>query len=144
MTPGHAQANGSANTQILIVEDQADTAEMLRLILEDEGYSVSQAGNANIAFGMLQRRSRSTTETPDLVLLDLMMPGMDPLDMVRKVGKQDMPPVIVLSAKPEAQVAQAAHSIEAAAIVLKPFGIEDLLETVRRVLTVSAPQAPLH
>jgi two-component system OmpR family response regulator len=138
---GLARPNGSTSTQILIVEDQADTAEMLKMILEDEGYAVREASSANIAFGMLKGPSRTAQQSPDLVLLDLMMPGMDPLEMVRKVGRQDMPPVIVLSAKPEALVAEAARSIDAAAVVHKPFGIEDLLETVRRVLHVATPQA---
>jgi DNA-binding response OmpR family regulator len=118
-----------------------DMSQMPRMILEEEGYAVSEVSSANIAFGILKGPDRSTEQSSDLVLLDLTMPGMDPLEMVRKVGTQDMPPVIVLSAKPAALVAEAARSIDAAAVVHKPFGIDDLLETVRRVLHLATAQA---
>lgn len=71
-----------------------------------------------------------------MILLDLSMPGIDPVAMVGQLSKDPTtrPPVIVLSAKPERDVQTAALSIGAAAIVRKPFPIETLLQSIEAAL----------
>jgi signal transduction histidine kinase/CheY-like chemotaxis protein len=84
---------------VLIVEDEADTRELLRRMLEKEGWTVFQASNGRVA---LERMGKEETEEPDLILLDLMMPEMDGFDFVTELRKQEKwrnIPVVVITAK---------------------------------------------
>ena len=58
------------------------------------------------------------------------MPGLNPIEMVKSLGSEHMPPVVVMSAKPEYALTAAAKEIGAAAIVRKPFAIDDLLDCI--------------
>ena len=120
--------------RILVVEDHADTAELVALILQDAGYSVRQARSADVALSFLAHECELSQECPDLVLLDLTMLGKDPLQMVAEVGPAKMPPVIIMSARQGVTVAQAAGRIGAAGVIHKPFDVNDLLSCVQRAL----------
>jgi DNA-binding response OmpR family regulator len=120
---------------LLVVEDHRDTAELVATILEDEGYGVTVVEDAEAAFRVLSPGIQEERTYPDAVLLDLSMPGLSPIEMLRKLGANHVPPVIVMSAGPDYAIAAAAREIGAAAIVRKPFAIEDLINSVKRVLT---------
>jgi two-component system phosphate regulon response regulator PhoB len=137
-----ADANGRSSSnakQIFIVEDDAAIAEMLIILLEMEGYEVVLASTALEGLHMLTEAGSIDGRgmlAPDLILLDLNLPGMDGAEMVRRASQDGciLPPLIILSAKPTAIIASVASSIQAAAVVHKPFRIEVLLEHIQRVL----------
>ena len=119
--------------RVLVVEDHTDTAQLVLTILEGSGYDATLVGDADSAFKVLSEKNGAQRPAPDVVLLDLSMPGLSPVEMVKKLGPEHMPPVVVMSAKPEYVLAAAAKEIGAAAVVRKPFTIDDLLQSIDRV-----------
>jgi two-component system, OmpR family, KDP operon response regulator KdpE len=113
---------------ILIVEDDPNIRKMVRVNLVKRGYSVSEAGDSHQAMALFQ-------EAPvDLVLLDLMLPGMSGVDICTWIrGRSDVP-IIVLSARLEEDLKVAALDAGADDYVTKPFGQEELLARVRAFL----------
>jgi DNA-binding response OmpR family regulator len=131
---GHQQRGAS---EILLVEDHEATAEMVILLLRDEGYDVhwvSTAGEAVKVFSNLPTDNHD--RCPDLMLLDLSLPDMDPIEMVESImtTHKSLPPIIVVSAKPRDIIDQTARSLGARAVLRKPFEIDALLQAVERVL----------
>jgi two-component system, chemotaxis family, chemotaxis protein CheY len=118
---------------ILLVEDHTDTAEMLCLILESEGYQVRSVSNAAGALNMLSGEKAAEI---DLVLLDLTLPDMNGDEVIQRIRQQEtsIPPVLIMSAKPAASLEHAAQSIGAAGIIRKPFDVDSLLETLRATI----------
>ena len=78
--PFVSQPRNRARLHILIIEDNSDAAEMLAVLLRMYGYDVGIAANAMTALGMVH------TETPDVVLLDLGLPGMDGYELARRLS----------------------------------------------------------
>lgn len=111
---------------ILIVEDDVDTRETLRFLLEAEGFTVIEAGHGKAALECLARGPR-----PCLILLDLMMPVMSGFEFLRELRSNpahDVTPVVVASAwGSEAETVEGAQGF-----VRKPFDLPDLFELVRR------------
>jgi DNA-binding response OmpR family regulator len=121
------------NKTILVIEDHADTAEMLSLILESEGYCVQTAATADAALKVL---SSAASSQIDVVLLDLTLPDMNGDDVIwrLKQGRTQVPPILIMSAKPAGSLDNAARSIGAAGIIRKPFDIQVLLESIQSEL----------
>ena len=112
---------------ILIVEDDAEVAEVLARLLTEEGYGVEIASDATIALEL----ARSTT--PDLVLLNLMLPGLSGADFYGEFRARGLrSPVMVISGASEGQ--RRSQELGADAFVAKPFEIEDVLQAVQRLL----------
>jgi two-component system response regulator MtrA len=112
-------------TRILIVEDNEDLAFGLRRTLEDEGYAVEVASDG------VRGSQRARDEKPDLVILDLMLPGMDgyrTLESIRGAGLQM--PVIILTARGEEADKVHGFRVGADDYVTKPFGLSELLARV--------------
>ena len=112
-------------TRILIVEDNEDLAFGLRRTLEDEGYAVEVASDG------LRGSQRARDDKPDLVILDLMLPGMDgyrTLESIRGAGQQM--PVIILTARGEEADKVHGFRVGADDYVTKPFGLSELLARV--------------
>jgi DNA-binding response OmpR family regulator len=118
---------------ILVVEDDEDTREMLVSLLSAKGYRVEWAASAVAAIERLQREP-DVSSTPAVVLLDLMLPDMDGVEMVRRLSHVPQPRYIVLSAKSQTAVANAARSIGAVVGLRKPFDVARLLRSVRLAL----------
>jgi two-component system phosphate regulon response regulator PhoB len=120
-----------ANEHILAVEDEEDILELLRYNLEKEGYRVTGVVSGEEAL----RAARSTP--PDLIVLDLMLPGMDGLTVCREL-KQDAKtrdlPIIILTAKGEEADIVAGLELGADDYVTKPFSPRVLLARLRAVL----------
>jgi DNA-binding response OmpR family regulator len=112
-------------TRVLIVEDDDDVRAMLRVLLEDDGYDVIEAADGEIAI------SRTLSEQPDLVLLDLRLPGRHGLEVCRVVRQRTNIPIIVVSAHAESTDVVAALEGGADDYVTKPFVARELSARVR-------------
>jgi CheY-like chemotaxis protein len=111
---------------ILVVDDDDDLREMICLVLEDAGYATVAVSGGEAALDYFRR-----ADPPDLILLDLMMPGMDGWrvrEEVRKLPRVADVPIVVATASR----ALDRHPIEAVAILYKPFSSRELLDTVAR------------
>lgn len=113
--------------KILICDDTPDILEMVQFILEGEGYEVM-----TVETGIEVLRAIDRGE-PDLVLLDLRMPGLDGYGVMRELRLQESasPPVVILSAKGLEEDRRAALAAGARDYLIKPFTVAQLLETVR-------------
>jgi len=117
--------------KVLIVEDQEDIREVIRITLELEDYELHDAANGEQGF-RLARELR-----PDLVLSDVMMPGMDGLALCRQIKTDPAlkrTRVVLLSARGRAEDRAAGAQAGCDAYLAKPYGPLDLLNTVRRVI----------
>lgn len=116
--------------KILIVEDEADINSLLARILEAEGYGILQAFSGTEALLLLEH------ETPDLILLDLMLPGLSGESLLQKVreGKHSRTPVLILSAK--AALSDKVSLLKAGAddYITKPFEPEEVAARVQAAL----------
>jgi CheY-like chemotaxis protein len=123
--------------QILVVEDHPESVELLRMILEDEGYSVQSVETGRSAIQAVSASSSNETpETPpDLILLDLRLPDMSGVDVVRELQEnlQEVPPVVFLSADSPQSLKDAARSVGATS-VRKPFDFDELFGAIKRAL----------
>ena len=113
---------------VLVVDDETNLRDMVRLYLEREGFRVVEAANGRDALYVARY------EKPDLVLLDLMMPEMGGYDFMRLFPKESDTPVIMLTAKLEASDKVVGLELGADDYVTKPFGIHELIARVRAVL----------
>ena len=120
--------DGMAGEKILIVDDDKNICELLRLYLEKEGYAVTQAYDGEAAFEAFER------EKPNLVLLDVMMPKMDGWEVCRKIREKGNTPVIMLTAKGETFDKVLGLELGADDYVVKPFSPRELVARVRAVL----------
>jgi DNA-binding response OmpR family regulator len=121
-------------TRILIVEDNDDLAFGLRTTLEFEGYDVEVAGDG--AAGL----AAATSVQPDLVLLDLMLPGVDGYSVLRQLRHGgDAVPVLLLTARAEEADVVLGFDLGADDYVTKPFSTVELLARVRALLRRAAP-----
>ncbi len=120
-----------ARKTIFIVEDEADIAELLRHHLTREGYLVAAAANGDDALREI------SIKLPDLILLDLMLPGLDGLEVCRALKKDSQTaaiPIVMLTAKSEESDIVAGLELGADDYVTKPFAMKVLIARVRAVL----------
>ncbi len=115
-------------SKILIVEDDANIAELLRLYLTKENYSVSLAADGAAGIAEFERFK------PDLVLLDIMLPVMDGWDVLKEIRASSRTPVIMLTAKGETFDKVSGLEGGADDYVVKPFDIKELLARIHAVL----------
>jgi two-component system OmpR family response regulator len=122
---------------IMVVEDEPEIGQLLRLALDDEGYQSYWAASGRAAIRLTEN------VRPDLVLLDVMLPDLDGVAVAESVRKRcgDVP-VIVVSAVGKPQIKQVAEQVHAADLVEKPFDMVGLLDAVRRVLAHPAGAGP--
>ena len=112
--------------RILIIEDEPDLLRGLELNLQAEGYEVLTASRGDTAVDQTLR------ERPDLVLLDIMLPGMNGVDVCRELRKKGFDaPIVMLTAKAEEVDRVVGLEIGADDYVTKPFGIRELLARIR-------------
>lgn len=117
--------------RLLVAEDDLDIARLVQFQLQFSGYEVTLAPDGSEALKMARK------EPPDLILVDWMMPVMDGLQTVKAL-KADPSlrhiPVILMTARAQGHDIQAGISAGAAAYLVKPFPLEQLISTIREVL----------
>ncbi|MGB4066400.1 MAG: response regulator [Nitrospira sp.] len=128
-------------TTVLVVEDEQDTAELLKRLLEREGFSVLHAGD-----GRQARTLIDTIRPPSLVLLDMVIPyvsGFELLRVIRRHSDWQHTPIIMLSADDYEPDIQQALREGATAYVTKQKGSAALLQAVQRLLPATPPQGQI-
>ncbi len=125
--------NNDAVTTVLIVDDEPIVREVVVRYLKREGYETLEAGDGDDARALLER------EQPDLVVLDVMLPGMDGLELCRWIRSHSALPVILLTARGEEADRIVGLELGADDYVTKPFSPRELAARVRTVLRRSAP-----
>ena len=117
---------------ILVVDDEPDVVEIVRVRLEREGHSVASAADGPT--GLMSAFVRQ----PDLVILDVMMPGIDGFEVLRRMkndARTARTPVILLTARTDFSSVARGWNMDVDNYVTKPFEVDELAETVRNVLT---------
>jgi len=119
-----------SSSHILVVDDEADIRGLLKEILSEEGYEVDVAANA------AQARASRARQVPDLVLLDIWMPDVDGITLLREwsAGVADGCPVVMMSGHSTVETAVEATRLGAFDFVEKPLSLAKLLRTVERAL----------
>jgi excisionase family DNA binding protein len=114
---------------VLIVDDDERLREYVRVNLEMDGYDVREAANAADGLAAVEE------ESPDLILLDVMMPGMDGWEMLRRVQERHgSVPVIMFSGKVDERSAEEADRRGASAFIGKPFDPQQLIDSTKQLL----------
>jgi DNA-binding response OmpR family regulator len=123
--------------RILCIEDEAEMIDLMRLILERKGFEFIAAEGGRQALEILPQVK------PDLILLDLMMPGVDGWEVYRQVKANDQfkeIPVIVVTAKAQnIDKVLGLHIARVDDYITKPFGPQDLLDSIYRALRIEPP-----
>ncbi len=125
--------------KILIVEDESDLIKLLKYNLEKEGFRVSYATDGSIALAEVRR------DPPDLVILDLMLPGLDGLEVCRQLRRSDKfsrIPVLMLSARSEEADRIVGLELGADDYVTKPFSMREVVARVRALLRRNEQAGP--
>jgi DNA-binding response OmpR family regulator len=117
-----------APQRILVVDDDATVAEVVERYLQREGYSVETVGDGRTAL------DRALADPPDLVVLDLMLPGIGGLDVCRRIRALAPVPVIMLTARGDEADRVVGLELGADDYVAKPFSPKELVARVRAVL----------
>lgn len=113
---------------ILVVDDDAELLRIVGRTLELEGYYVSTAGDGNIALTLLPKCK------PDLVILDIMMPGLNGYQVLELIRKQSNVPVLMLTAIGETSSLEKSVDLGADNYITKPFRMQELLARIRATL----------
>ena len=115
----------SSTTKILVVDDEPPIRKLLRLGLTAHGYTVLEAGNATSAITQI------ASEPPDLIILDLGLPDMSGLELLRKWRGENLAiPVVILSSRTDEAGIVAALELGADDYVTKPFGMAELIARI--------------
>ncbi len=117
----------SAERTVLVIDDEAPIRRLLRLTLEPQGYKVYEAGNGQL--GLQEAAARR----PDVIVLDLGLPDMDGLAVLKRLREWSQTPVLVLSVRDREPDKVAALDNGADDYLTKPFGTEELLARMRAV-----------
>lgn len=118
--------------KILIVDDQAGIRMLLEEVLGHEGYHTLQASNGKMALEIVR------SDNPDLVLLDMKIPGMDGLDILKHIkALNDTVKVIMMTAYGELDIMREAIEFGAAMHFTKPFDVDELLLAIHQQLSAN-------
>ena len=123
---------------VLVVDDEAKIVQIARDYLEHAGFTVISAGDGNTAVALAKDKQ------PDLVVLDLGLPGLDGLDVTRAIRKTSEMPIIMLTARGEETDKLVGLELGADDYIVKPFSPKELVARVRTVLrrTEAKPDEP--
>ena len=118
----------AAPLKVLVIDDEPPIRKLLRMGLETQGYQTMDASNAKAALELM-------SDKPDLVILDLGLPDMEGLELLRQIrARREDLPVVVLSSRGDEAAKVAALDQGADDYVTKPFGMEELLARIRAAL----------
>lgn len=130
------EANHTNRPRVLVVDDEAAIRRFLQTVLDAEEFSLHQAETGHAAL------AAAAAVRPDLILLDLGLPDLDGVEVIRRIREWSPVPIIVLSVRERED--DKVHALDAGAddYLTKPFGIAELLARMRVVLRRSIQQAP--
>ena len=114
--------------RVLVVDDEATLVDTIRYNLRREGYEVQVAGEGNEAIRLARASS------PDLVVLDLMLPGLDGLEVCRQLRRESTVPILMLTAKDDEVDKIVGLEVGADDYMTKPFSMRELLARIRAML----------
>ncbi|HGJ64773.1 TPA: response regulator [bacterium] len=117
--------------KILIIDDEPDVIETLEFMLKARGFEIISASDG------LSGLSRAKTDNPDLILLDIMMPGMDGYEVCSKLKRETATkniPIIMLTAKGESDAVLSAHKSGANDYIVKPYNLPTLLAKLNKFI----------
>lgn len=123
------------NAKILIVDDDINICELLRLYVEKEGFSAIVANDGVAAVDMFKQNS------PDLILLDIMLPKLDGWQVCREIRKNSVVPIIMLTAKGEVFDKVLGLELGADDYVTKPFETKEIIARIKAVLRRTKQQS---
>jgi two-component system response regulator MtrA len=128
--------SGQRGGKVLVVDDDPALAEMLGIVLRGEGFEPSFVADGDAALGAFRR------EKPDLVLLDVMLPGTDGVEVCRQIRAESGVPIVMLTAKSD--TLDVVNGLESGAddYVVKPFKARELVARVRARLRVPEQAEP--
>jgi two-component system KDP operon response regulator KdpE len=118
---------------ILVVDDEPQIRRVMRATLSSQGYVISEAKSGEEALELMRK------ERPDLILLDVNMPGLGGLETCREIRRASDAPIIMLTVRNAERDKVAALDAGADDYVVKPFGIEELLARIRAALRRFSP-----
>jgi len=119
--------------KILVVDDEPDIVEMLKMRLEASGYEVLVATDGNTAY------DKARSDAPDLIILDLMLPGMDGYQVCRLLKfdqRYKLIPIIMLTAKGQKEDKEWGDKVGADLYMTKPFEAKELLDKIKELIGV--------
>jgi two-component system, OmpR family, response regulator MtrA len=125
-----AEGWSQVRSRVLVVDDDPALSEMLGIVLRNEGFDTSFVADGDAALGTFRR------EKPDVVLLDLMLPGTDGLEVCRQIRAESGVPIVMLTAKSDTPDVVAGLECGADDYVVKPFKPKELVARVRARLRV--------
>ena len=123
--------SGSKGT-VLVVDDDTALAEMLTIVLNNEGFETVVCGSGDKALAMFRE------ERPDIVLLDLMLPGMDGVDVCKAIRAESGVPIVMLTAKNDTVDIVVGLESGADDYIVKPFKPKELVARIRARLHLDA------
>ena len=122
--------------RVLVIDDDPSIRQVVGYVLSDEGYDVVEAADGQAALAAIERRH------PDVILLDMKMPGMDGWAFVRRYRERygHRSPIVVLTAAQDA--ARRGAEVDADGYLAKPFDLDALVERVAAVVRAIDPRRP--
>lgn len=123
---------GVSKPKVLVIDDEENVCELITLYFEKAGYDVVSSGDGNEGIEMVR------SQKPDIVILDLMLPGIDGLDVCKEIRKTSNVPLIMLTARVDEVDRVLGLEIGADDYVTKPFSPRELLARVKAVLRRAA------
>jgi len=128
--PALIEGRMNPTSRILIVDDEPDTLGLIELTLQTAGFRVQTATHGEQALRLMRN------DTYDLILLDVMMPGLTGFDVVRRLREEEIPtpPIIFLTAKSSEDDIEIGEGLEAAAYLIKPTTRGQLLDAIKQAL----------
>jgi len=128
----------NSTKKVLVVDDEPDTLELVKLVLESGGFKVILANNGMEALAQIE------TTKPDIVLLDIMMPDMDGWDVFRKIKDRNSDiPIAILTAKAQnIDKLLGLHVLKADDYITKPFGKNELIGKVKKLTGLTDKERP--
>lgn len=120
--------------RILLVDDDPDTRQLVTMIVEKAGHKIQTVGHGQSALSLLER------ETFDIILLDIMMPEVDGLNVLESIRRVSTAPVIMLTALSDAGIMEQSYYMGADDYIVKPFAMSKLLERIERLARTLPPQ----
>ena len=135
-SPGSTKSELTTKSRILLIEDEDLIRDMVTVALEEEGYEVHTSSNGRSVLNMLQSSDFSRAKfTPDLIILDLMLPEVNGLDVCRLLRYQgDITPILIVSAKSSETDRVLGLEVGADDYLTKPFSMRELVARCRALL----------